>query len=50
MLNTDPTQDTAPRKHVVTVGAGFGGLSAAKELAGTQFDVTLMAQLVRGRG
>lgn len=35
----------APIEHkprVVIVGAGFGGLSAAQELAGTPFDVTLI--------
>ena len=30
------------RPHIVIVGAGFGGLSAAKELADTDFDVTLI--------
>jgi NADH dehydrogenase len=33
---------TSPR--VVIVGAGFGGLSAAKALAGTPFDVTVIDQ------
>jgi NADH dehydrogenase len=33
----------APRNpRVVIIGAGFGGLSAAKELAGAPFDVTLI--------
>jgi len=31
-----------PRPHVVIVGAGFGGLSAAKRLAGKPVDVTLV--------
>ena len=31
-----------PRKHVVIIGAGFGGLSAAKELAKAPVDVTLI--------
>lgn len=30
------------RPHVVIVGAGFGGLAAAKRLAGRDFDVTLV--------
>jgi len=32
----------AARKHVVIVGAGFGGLAAAKALASTPVDVTLI--------
>jgi NADH dehydrogenase len=32
------------RPHVVIIGAGFGGLSAAKALAGQPFDVTLIDQ------
>lgn len=32
----------ADRQHVVIIGAGFGGLSAAKELANTAFDVALI--------
>jgi len=32
------------RKQVVIVGAGFGGLSAAKALAGSAFDVTVIDQ------
>jgi NADH dehydrogenase len=31
-----------PRPRVVIIGAGFGGLSAAKDLARTPFDVTLI--------
>jgi NADH dehydrogenase len=42
MLNTAPARETSPRKHVVIIGAGFGGLSAAKELAGSAFEVTLI--------
>src|SRR5918911_647169 len=38
---TAPTT-TAPR--VVIVGAGFGGLSAAKALSRTDFDVTIIDQ------
>src|SRR5215472_8012885 len=35
--------DTAsPRPRVVIIGAGFGGLSAAKRLARTPFDVTIV--------
>ena len=30
------------RPHVVIIGAGFGGLSAAKTLSGGPFDVTLV--------
>src|SRR6266545_5761530 len=33
-----------PHPRVVIVGAGFGGLSAAKQLAGTPFDVTVIDQ------
>src|SRR4051794_28713995 len=36
--------ETAMRKRVVIVGAGFGGLSAAKVLAGSAFDVTVIDQ------
>jgi len=32
----------ARRPHVIIVGAGFGGLTAAKALAGTEVDVTLI--------
>lgn len=32
----------SPRPHVVIVGAGFGGLAAAKRLAGRPVDVTLV--------
>ena len=32
----------ANRPHVVIVGAGFGGLAAAKRLAGRDVDVTLV--------
>ncbi len=31
-----------PRKHVVIIGAGFGGLSAAKQLANAAVDITLI--------
>ncbi len=30
--------------HVVVVGAGFGGLAAAKDLAGTDVAVTIVNQ------
>ena len=33
-----------PRLRVVIVGAGFGGLSAAKSLAKSAYDVTLIDQ------
>src|SRR5712691_10832856 len=36
----DPTG--SPRPRVVIIGAGFGGLTAAKELAGAPFDVTVV--------
>ena len=38
----DPTITLRPR--VVIIGAGFGGLSAAKQLAGAPFDVTVVDQ------
>src|SRR6201993_4111510 len=34
----------AARPRIVIIGAGFGGLSAAKELAGASFDVTIVDQ------
>ena len=34
--------ETAPRPRVVIVGAGFGGLTAARELAGVAADVTII--------
>src|SRR6476646_10592787 len=37
-----PQRGTAMNKRVVIVGAGFGGLSAAKALAGSAFDVTVI--------
>src|SRR3974390_892803 len=33
---------TGPRRRVVIVGAGFAGLSLAKDLAGSSFDVILI--------
>src|SRR5262245_64807115 len=38
MTNTAITS----RPRVVIIGAGFGGLSAAKQLAGAPFDVTIV--------
>src|SRR6266540_1201653 len=35
---------TPPRPRVVIIGAGFAGLSAAKALAGSPFDVTVIDQ------
>jgi NADH:ubiquinone reductase (H+-translocating) len=35
---------TAPRPRVVILGAGFGGLAAAKALANSPFDVTIVDQ------
>ena len=37
-------KSSTPRPRVVIIGAGFGGLSAAKQLAGTPFDVTVVDQ------
>jgi NADH dehydrogenase len=34
--------ETPARRRVVIIGAGFGGLSAAKDLAGSNLDVTLI--------
>ena len=31
-----------PRARIVIIGAGFGGLSAAKELSGSAFEVTII--------
>jgi NADPH-dependent 2,4-dienoyl-CoA reductase/sulfur reductase-like enzyme len=42
-LIMNPT-DAALRPHVVILGAGFGGLSAAAALANSPFDVTLVDQ------
>jgi NADH:quinone reductase (non-electrogenic) len=44
MLKVGPRSETAANPKVVIIGAGFGGLSAAKDLAGTPFDVTLIDQ------
>jgi NADH dehydrogenase len=38
----DPVQTGGKRPHVVIVGGGFGGLAAAKALAGAPVDVTLI--------
>jgi NADH dehydrogenase len=44
-MNTQPTTASAGRPaRVVVVGAGFGGLSVAKSLADTAFDVTVIDQ------
>src|SRR5689334_19344961 len=37
-----PSDETACCSRVVIIGAGFGGLSAAKALAGSKFAVTLI--------
>jgi len=37
-----PIASTQARPHVVIIGAGFGGLSAAKQLARAPFDVTVV--------
>jgi NADH dehydrogenase len=39
---TMTSSDSSTRRRVVIIGAGFGGLSAAKALAGTSFDVTVI--------
>jgi NADH:quinone reductase (non-electrogenic) len=44
MLSARPKPETAGNHKVVIIGAGFGGLSAAKELAGRPFEVTLIDQ------
>ncbi len=44
MLNVQSRPEAAAHPRVVIVGAGFGGLSAAKELGGTAFEVTLIDQ------
>jgi NADH:ubiquinone reductase (H+-translocating) len=43
ILNSD-TETTAKRPHVVIVGAGFGGLAAAKGLRHADVDVTIVDQ------
>src|SRR6478736_8756715 len=40
----DPGRQVMTTPRVVIVGAGFGGLSAAKALAGKPFDVTVIDQ------
>src|SRR5262245_7895772 len=37
-------KSSTPRPRVVIIGAGFGGLSAAKQLAGAPLDVTVVDQ------
>ncbi|MGB6969134.1 MAG: FAD-dependent oxidoreductase [Methyloceanibacter sp.] len=44
MLSALTRPEAAAHPRVVIVGAGFGGLSAAKELGGTAFEVTLIDQ------
>ena len=44
MLSALTRREAAAHPRVVIVGAGFGGLSAAKELGGTAFEVTLIDQ------
>ena len=36
------TQTSSNRHHVVIVGAGFGGIQVANQLAGTDVDVTII--------
>lgn len=44
MLSALTRREAAAHPRVVIVGAGFGGLSAAKKLGGTAFEVTLIDQ------
>src|SRR5437667_11166876 len=44
MKNGTPRGTPMTNPRVVIVGAGFGGLSAAKALAGSSFDVTVVDQ------
>src|SRR5437667_7741276 len=44
MKNGTPRGTPMTNPRVVIVGAGFGGLSAAKALAGSAFDVTVVDQ------
>jgi NADH dehydrogenase len=44
MINIERRWEATGNPKVVIIGAGFGGLSAAKELAGKPFDVTLIDQ------
>jgi NADH:ubiquinone reductase (H+-translocating) len=39
---TDTDRPTQPRPHVVIIGAGFGGLSAAKGLSRAPFEITVV--------
>ena len=41
-MTPQPTRPAAGRHHVVIVGAGFGGLFAAKRLADADVDVTII--------
>ena len=41
-LEAVPRTDAPARPHVVIVGAGFGGLNAAKALSGAPVDVTVI--------
>jgi NADH dehydrogenase len=40
--DTNPNTSGTERPHVVVIGAGFAGLDVAKELTGTECDVTLV--------
>ena len=40
--SASPTQPAAARRRVIVVGAGFGGLEAARKLAGASVDVLLL--------
>jgi NADH:quinone reductase (non-electrogenic) len=44
MFKVGQRSETTANPKVVIIGAGFGGLTAAKELAGKPFDVTLVDQ------
>lgn len=41
-MSVNPTRPEGGRHHVVVIGSGFGGLSAAKNLAKADVDVTLI--------
>jgi cation diffusion facilitator CzcD-associated flavoprotein CzcO len=49
MANSDHADEAMRHPRVVIIGAGFGGLSAAKALAGKQFDVTLIEASANSR-
>ena len=42
MVNTEVSMTAPPHPHIVIIGAGFGGLFAARTLAGEALDVLLI--------